>query len=348
MPAWLKHWWWPLTKALVALIIIFYIGRQFAHDLDEPGLWDRRLRGGWLVLSGVLYLLALGCSALFWYRLLRVQGQHPAGPATVRAYYIGLLGKYTPVKAWALVVRATLIHGPGVRGAVAGVTAFYEVLTTMATGALLAALIFVVEVPDWLAPVDGETLGRLVERHVRVLPLDHRLLALVALGLAVMLGAPLWPRLYNRLMRRLAGRFGDSDAVPLPLLRPRALAEGIALMGLGWVFYGTSLLAMIQAVLEHPPAWTTAPLVRFTACMALAYVAGFVIFWIPSGLVVREHFLKVLLVPELAGALAPGEGNPVAVVGLLVVILRLVWTIAELVIAGVVYWLPGPPKEVSP
>ena len=76
----------------------------------------------------------------------------PIGPGGAYDTYSRLvgryLGKYLPGKAWALVLRATLIRGPEVRLSVAGLSSFYEVLTTMAAGVLLAALLFGLQVPS--------------------------------------------------------------------------------------------------------------------------------------------------------------------------------------------------------
>src|SRR5262249_12310137 len=147
MRPWLRNWW-PVLKAVFAVLLLAAIGRQFARDLSHPDLAKYPLHLGWLVLAGALYLLGLGFSAWFWYRVLRALGQWPAGLAAVRAYYIGHLGKYLPGKAWALVLRASLARGSGVRLGVAALTSFYEVLTTMAAGALLATLLFACLAPD--------------------------------------------------------------------------------------------------------------------------------------------------------------------------------------------------------
>src|SRR5262249_57797160 len=69
-------------------------------------------------------------------------GPVPPWGMTLRAYYVGHLGKYLPGKAWALLLRADLVRPGGVRPGLAGLTAFYEVLTTMAAGALVAAVLF--------------------------------------------------------------------------------------------------------------------------------------------------------------------------------------------------------------
>src|SRR5262249_56906349 len=110
------------------------VARLFTRDLRGLNLEERSLQPGWLAVSGLLYVLGLGTSAWFWIRLLRALGQHPPVLAAVRAYYVGHLGKYLPGKAWALIMRTTMIRGPTVRLGVAGLTTFYEGFTTMAGG----------------------------------------------------------------------------------------------------------------------------------------------------------------------------------------------------------------------
>ena len=53
-----------------------------------------------------------------------------------------------PGKAWALLLRGGLVRGPETRLGVAIITSFYEVLTTMAAGALVAAVVFLVQPPE--------------------------------------------------------------------------------------------------------------------------------------------------------------------------------------------------------
>src|SRR5258707_1302400 len=95
MRAWLRKAW-PLLKAVLAVAILVAIGRQFVRDLSRPELWQRSLHPGWLVLSAAFYLLGLGFSALYWYRLLAALGQRPSLLRTLRAHYIGQMGKYLP------------------------------------------------------------------------------------------------------------------------------------------------------------------------------------------------------------------------------------------------------------
>src|SRR5262249_10154940 len=152
-------------------------------------------------------------SLCFWTRLLRELGQHPRPVAALRAYYIGMMGKYLPGKAWALVFRALLIQGPGVRVGIATMTSFYEVLTTMTSGALTAAVLFALVGPRTNEGLNWHLLGELLRLETPTSPmLDRSVLTLLSLGLAAAIGIPVVPVVFNRLVHHLSLPFRDADA----------------------------------------------------------------------------------------------------------------------------------------
>ncbi|HZT81404.1 MAG TPA: lysylphosphatidylglycerol synthase domain-containing protein, partial [Gemmataceae bacterium] len=243
MRTWLLKWWprlrkgWPWLKALLIVALLAWIGREFARDLGkDPHLLERTLRPGWLALSGLLYLAGLAFSALYWDRLLRHLGQRPPATATLRAYYLGHLGKYAPGKAWSLLMRVGMARTAGVRVGVAVMTTFYEVLATMSSGALLAAALFLL-----LAPAGGpdwDNLLRLAtfrDPEPETAPLDRWVLALLALLVLAPAVGPILPPVFNRLVDRLTRRFRQADAALLPLVGWRPLAEGLAGVAVGWL-----------------------------------------------------------------------------------------------------------------
>jgi hypothetical protein len=355
---------WPIIKAVLGLLIVAAIGRRFYLDLrDHPELTEQPLRPGWLVLSGALYLLGLGTCALFWYRLLWALGQQPALASAVRAYYIGHMGKYLPGKAWALFLRADLVRGPAVRGGLAAMTAFYEVLVTMSAGALVAAVLFALLLPpsgnrlgsgrlreqvgailDELTkptgvPYDWQRLRReITAPGTGELVIDRTFAVVLAVGLLAPLLIPILPPIFNRLVHHLSLPFRrpDERAPRVPLL---ALPEGLLLTGAGWLCLAASLGAALEGVLPEAPMWDAAGWGRLVAIMEVSYVAGFVILVLPSGLGVRELFLTMFLITAL-GCSSPAEEIPVV---LAVLVLRGVWTLAELVMIALVWRLPGRP-----
>jgi uncharacterized membrane protein YbhN (UPF0104 family) len=354
MRAWFKKWW-PVLKALLALAIVGALGWQFARDLRSPALWQRSFHPAWFVLSAGLYILGFVFWATYWYGMLRRLGQHIAYGTALRAYFIGLMGKYLPGKAWALFLRAALVRGPGVRLGVAGYTALFEVLTTMSTGALVAFVLFAALLPEapagqrehiWRHLIRGESADNLA-------PERHGVLVFCA-ALFFGIGLPLLPAVFNRLVRRTAaslrpvvGAPREEDAAPLPHVRLTFVPVGSLLTGCGWLLWGASLWAALQGILDQPLPWRWDRLGLLTAALAFAYVAGFVILVVPSGIGVREFLLTLFLVPQLAEVLGPAGAEARPVAALAVVVLRLIWTAAEVVTSGLVYWLPGPPLHAG-
>jgi glycosyltransferase 2 family protein len=313
---------WPVLKILLTLAVLAAVGWEFARILRRPELWERplNLHPGWLAASAGLYLVGLGFSAMFWYGLLRSVGERPSLLAAVRAYYVGQLGRYVPGKVWGLVLRATLVTGPGVRTGVAGLTAVYEALITPAAGALVGAVLFL-----------ALRLGSLTE--------DWETLA--ALGFV---GLLIVPPVFNWLVDRVSGPF-RADQAALPRLRLTALAVGLALTACGWAVQGASLWALLRGLLPDLQGWDATAWAHCTAYVGLAYLLGYLAVFLPGGLGVREFFLQRWLARELAGPLGAGEAAALAVVAAL--LLRLIWTVAEAGCAAAVYWLPGQRRAVA-
>jgi uncharacterized membrane protein YbhN (UPF0104 family) len=313
-----RRWAWPALKLLLAAAILIMVGRQFYRDLSSDKLREIELRLAWLVLSAALYLPALFLSAWYWYRLLWAFGERPTLFMVLRAYFLGHLGKYVPGKAWALLLRGNMVRGPQVRLGVAIIASFYEVLTTMAAGALVAASVFVVLPPE-----------------VPLLEWNPLWTGVLLLGLC---GVPLLPGVFNRLVGRLAERFRQVDDFRLPQLRLGTLGLGLLATSVGWGLLGLSTWMMWQAVLPEPPELTAATWARFSAAVGLAYVAGFLALVVPSGVGVREYFLLHLL----------GFTGPETFVAAAVLLLRVVWTSAELLTAGMLLCCKPTIPSLSP
>lgn len=338
--------WRPVLRALFALAILAAIGWHFGRDLRDPRLWERSFRLPWLFLAGILYLLGFAFSTFFWYRLLWWMDQKPSFLTALRAYYIGQMGKYLPGKAWALFLRASLVQGPQVRTIIALITSLYEVLATMTSGALVAVLLLWFLVPETPSS-DGWPILRHIfsDRSLEGVELDRRSLIVFALCLLGAVGTP--TLLYNRLIKRVASlrsaikRFATTD-VAAPRIPFGTLPIGLLIIFGCWFLWGASLWLTFDAILDVPQPWNWAIYGRYTAYLAMAYVGGFLILPIPSGLGVREFLLTLFLMPELKHLVGPDEGHARQLALLAALVLRVVWTAAELVANAILYWLPGP------
>jgi len=313
-----KKWLLRAAKLLVVVLVLWFVRRTLVdawHGLAAEGAEGYRWRvsPGWLVLAGGIYLLGLLPAALFWYRVLIVLGQRPRLLETIRAYYVGHLGKYVPGKAMVVVIRAGLIRIGRVHTGVAAASVFVETLTMMAAGAFWAAV--------YLAIRAGA---------------EHLLLLTAAIGLMATAGLPTLPPVFRRLARLAGvGRSDPETSRQIERLGLGTLAIGWIMMLLGWGILGLSFWAVLRGMdvqgLDLGHDWAL-----YTASVSLAMVAGFLSL-IPGGAVVREAILTELMVPYFARLLGtPGpKGKVLAVVSAL--LLRLVWLVSEVVISGILY-----------
>jgi glycosyltransferase 2 family protein len=305
-PANLKRRLMTAAKAVVVALVVWWVWQTFRLALDEIEKTPRQIEPAWLVLSGVLYALGLLPCGIFWHRVLVALGQEARLLETLRAYYIGHLGKYVPGKAMVIVLRAGLVRSHRVDAGVAAVSVFFETMTMMAVGAFVAAAVLAA----WF-------------RHQGVL-------VAVAVLLMAAAGLPTFPPIFKRLVRLVGvGRSNPEVAERLDRLRIRDLVAGWMGIGLGWGLMGLSLWATLRAMgMAELGPWEELP--RLTATTTLAVVAG-IVSLIPGGAGVRELVLTELMKPRFGLATAL----------LSAVVLRLVWLVTELAISTILYGM-GP------
>lgn len=297
-----RPWLWRIAKLAIVLAVAWGVRSTVVAAIEQLEQHAWQWRPGWLALSGALYLLGVLPCAWFWHWTIERLGSRPSFTQSLAAYYVGHLGKYVPGKALVVVLRAGLIRGPNVDARLAAAAVFYETLTTMAAGGVLAALLLVT----------------LVDAGWQFAALGVALAAVVAI--------PTLPPIAARLIARVRPDVSDGDQSIGDRLGWRALGIGWLAATAGWVVLGLSLeAAVVAAGGELVSVRHDLPLC--TAAAALAVVAGFLSF-LPGGAVVREAVILELLVPRYGAA--------PALAGAL--LLRLAWLAAELVAAGVLWF----------
>jgi len=113
----------------------------------------------------------------------------------------------------------------------------------------------------------------------------------------------------------------------------KTLLMGFGLMTLQWCLLGLSYWATLRAM-GVPDLDPLTQLPRYTASVALAMVAGFVLLVLPGGIGVREAALAELMIPFLKPRLA---AHAELAAWASAAVLRLVWLVSELIIAGILY-----------
>jgi glycosyltransferase 2 family protein len=305
-----RRGWWPLViKLAIAAAVCIAVGGTFRSAVDALANQPTQMHPGWLVAAGLLYLAGALPMAWFWWRVLSALGQRTAWWNTLRAYFLGHLGKYVPGKALVVVIRVGLLR-PRVRSArLALSSVLIETLTLMAAGAAIGAVL-----------------------SGFVLQLDSRVTAVV-LVTAIAAGAATLPPIARRLagkavadLRAIAAHReteADSSTAMRLGITYRLLAGGWLAATACWILWGLSLWATLRGIGSdtlHP----ISDLPLSVAAVSLAVVGGFVSM-LPGGLLVRDALLLELLTPSC------GPANAL----MASVMLRLVWLVSELAICGI-------------
>ena len=310
-----RKWLLRTLKLLIVLLVLWALRQTLEDAWSQLGEYQWRVRSGWVLASGILYLLGLLLAGIYWHHVLLVLGQDARLGESLRAYFVGHLGKYVPGKAMVVVIRTAMVRGRRIDTAIAAASVFFETLTMMAVGAFLAALVLAVgfrgEAPKFWG----------------------------AVGLMLVAGLPTLPAIFKRLAR-LAGVGRSSPGLSLKLdnLGCGTLLRGWALMTLAWALLGLSYWAALEAM-AIPGLDPIGELPRYTAAVALAMVAGFLLLVSPGGIGVREAALVALMIPYLK-TLSP---HPELAAWASAALLRLVWLGAELVISAALYPMRGAP-----
>ena len=296
--------WLLIAKVGIALIVVWALGRQIvdlvqAWSRQGPPLGSPVVAAAWIGLSGVLYLFGQLCFGLFWLKLLRQVGIEDSRLSILKAYAVGTLGKYVPGKALVVVMRTGLLRGgAGLRLPVA-LTSLYETVGMMAVGGGVAAVCFYVVCAERIAYWGGA--------------------AILAIGMSLVLHPIVFGRIAKFASMPLKGR------VPVEMARRCYrvwLCWGV-LQLVGWLCAGGSLVAVGRAVGIAGGYWEHGMLM--TGAVGWATSVGFVVLLMPAGLGVRELLMTTVLAFRFPGPTATAA----------VLLLRIVWTGAELAWSGV-------------
>jgi glycosyltransferase 2 family protein len=302
-PSWLRLGVQVVLTVTVTLLIASRLGVsvQDALALERAFPDPRALL---LALSFPVLLAAYFLATRYWGWMSRELGaQDPGAWASFRIVMVANVGRYLPGKVWPLAGLAVLSRRVGIpasTGAAAGIL----VQAFSLAGALVVA-----------APAlrivggEGEGTGLSGSDGVGVL---------LAAGflLAALVGLASLPRISHgslRILYRIAGRPPDEAPRPGPAFGPRWVLLHVAL----WVGYGVAFALFLAGLGFHVPTSEAVP--AFTA----AYLLGYVAFFAPAGIGIREGFLIALLHPSLGSAAAA-----------VAVLARLWMTAVELIPAG--------------
>lgn len=281
---------WNLTKAILKYalfaLIFWYVGTRFTDNLKRLE-WSELTVSPLFMTSGILMMMFYFFCMMECWRLLVVNLGHSLHRrSAIRIWYDANMIKYLPGKVWFFVGRFDLSRRAGVPKLVVTYSIFLE-----AAMLNLAAILLYCACQGWLSESRFAT-G-----------------IYVALAIGGIIGLhPVFMNTAYRLYCRLSKR----EPRRLPVTYGRLLLMLLAYV-FTWMVYSTAcwLIALSLAVPASFPA--------FLAVFPFAWAIGYLSFFTPGGLGVREG-ATVLLLGDLMGQSAAS---------LITVVVRLIWMAAE-------------------
>jgi uncharacterized membrane protein YbhN (UPF0104 family) len=288
--------WTRVLQWCVTLVIVGFFSFAIYSVLPDILSYHWQFDPLWLLLALVLILVRGPIGAHGWWAIMRQLGYKLPWWRNLRIVYYSTLAGYVPGGMWHAVSRIYLADREGVPPVITGVGVVIESALVTLGAAMIAPLAALSwpEFPVWAV------VGTLV----------------------VLCGFVLFPNFLFRLLDWLLVRFKREPAqvrmTPLDmliLLSPYAL---------NWLLFGAMSFALVAALYPSLPL-EQAPAVA--GVHVTAWLLGYLAFFVPQGLVVRE----AVIVGFLAGVL--GLPTPIATAAAL---LNRVWSMLGVGIWGAV------------
>lgn len=232
----------------------------------RPG-WSPILLGSLLTAATYLYIVFVWAASLRWW------SQRAPFLRAARVWFVSNLARYIPGMVWQFAGLAAMARANDIAAVPATGGILLEQVALLLTGLLLTAVWAPALLVSWASPW---------------------LLAAIALAGAVVLvwalpaALPWGGQLLGRLLRR---------PVTWPAPSRTSIAVYVASLCVPWVAYGVSFWLFGLGLLGAGAPRFTLAVGGFVA----SYVAGIIVVFAPSGLVVREAALVAALGPVIGG-----------------------------------------------
>ncbi|MBD3233965.1 MAG: hypothetical protein GF315_09615 [candidate division Zixibacteria bacterium] len=255
----LNKWY---IKVSIALVILFFLAKSLVENIDLVKDYEWDFKFGFVLMSILLVLFNFMFLSNLW-RLTVKYFSHVNLPfsKSYRIWVLSSLGKYVPGKIWAVAGMIYMVEKEGVPRSAAIVSSlFYQYLNIVA-GFIFVAFGAFIYFEQWLRP-EFFLIGIPIILLSIYPPFASRLIG-IALGLL-----------------KIKGEFSSIKYRKSMLILLGHLVS--------WLLYGIAFFIFVNSILDFP----TSQFIPLTAVFAGSYIIGFLSFFVPGGLGVREGVMS--------------------------------------------------------
>ncbi|MCP4647984.1 MAG: hypothetical protein GY852_09685, partial [bacterium] len=246
-----------------ATVIIWRNGGEWFQQID---VYNWELNVVKIILSGVLLVVSLALTPAGWVLICRSMGSQIPSGNMFAAWYASQLGRYIPGKIWLFAGRAGFLKARGMKMSKAVATTAYELFFTIASVGLLV-LVLVFTSPEVFIHAGGRAAAIIASSAVLLLPLLHPVQSF------------------------LCRKRGHNPA-ELPSIRITVTAT--LFYALLWTVRGLSLYLLLEGT-----GLTGLQFAHSAAAAPLSWLAGYIVFFVPGGIGIREAAAAAIAAPGL-------------------------------------------------
>ena len=299
------------------IIILALFVYQVKKNWADLTVYTFQLNPGLLALAFFGFMLQELSFGLIWRSILTRLGSNLGLRTCLRIYLASEFVRYIPGNVWHVLTRILWVGKYNVSRPVAFASMAIELITKLAAG----ILVFSISLLFWQ---DIGKVGSL---------LHGSLLDVLGIAGIIVLFIGLHPRILNGVLNWLLRRM-KREPIQLILRYSDILFITLAWC-ISWIVAGTAFYVLLLAL------WPSTPIVAWPICIgiyAIAWDIGFVSFFTPSGLGIREAAIVVLFAFALP--------LPTGLASIMALLSRLVSTLAEAVCVSIAY-LSGGKQELA-
>ena len=272
-----------ILKIVLLAIVCYYVYKQFSTYWSEIVAYDWTINYAYLIGSIVLHLVTFVCFSKVWCILIEAFGFQVKLSHAFKISYITSLGRYIPGKLWPVVGMSYLAKQLDISEENAVASWIVALIFTLPS-AFLASIVCILVTPDVF-------MDSLINK------LDWTMYLMAILIFLSSLLLVFKPNLIFSLMNILLKKL-KRPVINLKISLAVAVKVYFGYF-ICWLLFGFSFWVFILSITHG----TDIPMIPSIGAFIIAYQLGYLAFFAPGGIGVRELVLTTILSPYL-GALA--------------------------------------------
>lgn len=310
-----KRWLIRFLKLILVAIIFYFVYRQFSKHWSEVVNYEWTINYGLLLLSVILHLVTFILFSKVWCFLIEAFGFKVKLRHAFKIGYITNLGRYIPGKVWPVLGMSYLARQINISEENSVVSWIVALIFTLPS-AFLASLVCILMSPEIFSNGLSVYLDWTIYVTAAVVFIISILLIIIPNKFFAII---------NIILRKL-----NRQIIDLKISFKTALLVYFGYF-FCWLVYGLSFWVLLISISNN----SEVPVIPSIGAFIIAYQLGYLAFFAPGGIGVREIVLTTILFPYL-GPIAAG-----------ISIAARIWNmITEIIAATIAYFIKFPKKEL--